>query len=108
VSESPLVNIIVTQCQKKDEAAFNKWYNDVHIPMIIRGKGVKSVVRYQVAGNDPQKSAFVAVYKFDSKQDMELNEKSADTMAAKKDFQENWGGKVEMLSRMQGELIKSW
>ena len=50
---------------KDREAAFNKWYNEEHLPQVLRYNGAVSGRRYRkVAGED--KYEYMAVYEFAS------------------------------------------
>ena len=106
MSEKSLINVIVTQCKPEDAEAFNTWYNGIHIPMLLKSKGVKGVTRYKTS--DAETPSFIAVYRYNSPQDLEEFQKSPNTAAAIKDFEETWGGKVQLVSRTQYELIQDW
>jgi len=108
MANKPVINIISTQCQPQDEEKFNQWYNEVHIPMLLKFKGLKGVTRYKVAGEPSQPPRFMAVYKFASQKDLEAFQKSPEAAAAIKDMQESWGKRVELTSRTLCELIKEW
>lgn len=50
---------------KDREAAFNHWYNDEHVPQVLRYKGAISARRYRkIVGDD--KYDYMAVYEFAS------------------------------------------
>ena len=40
MAKARYLNIVGTECVAKDEAKFNKWYNEVHIPMLLKYKGL--------------------------------------------------------------------
>ena len=50
MADKPVINIVGTRCQPDDDAKFNKWYNEVHIPMLLKCKELKGVTRYKIAG----------------------------------------------------------
>jgi uncharacterized protein (TIGR02118 family) len=68
MAKARYLNIVGTECVSKDEAKFNKWYNDVHIPMLLKYKGLKKVTRYQLMGNVKGQSPYLAVYEYDTKE----------------------------------------
>lgn len=39
------------QCRPEDEDAFNTWYDEVHVPMLLAGGHVADVIRYKLTGN---------------------------------------------------------
>jgi antibiotic biosynthesis monooxygenase (ABM) superfamily enzyme len=48
---------------KDREASFNKWYNEEHVPQLLRFNGAVSARRYRkILGND--KYEYMAVYEF--------------------------------------------
>jgi uncharacterized protein (TIGR02118 family) len=108
MAETTIINIIATQCQPQDEEKFNKWYNEVHIPMLLKFKGLKGVARYQITDESSRMPRYLALYRFASQKDYEAFQKSPEVAAAIKEMQETWGNKVELTSRTQCELIKEW
>ena len=42
MAKKPIINIITTQCPTDDEVKFNKWYNEVHIPMLMKYQGCEA------------------------------------------------------------------
>jgi uncharacterized protein (TIGR02118 family) len=108
MAEKTIINIIATQCQPQDEEKFNKWYNEVHIPMLLKAKGLKGVARYKISDESSQTPRFLAIYKYASQKDLEAFQKSPETAAAIQDLEKTWGKKVELTSRTKCELIKEW
>src|SRR5947207_3272062 len=43
MTSEPLIWIVGIQCRTEDEAKFNTWYDDVHVPMLLKGDCVKKV-----------------------------------------------------------------
>jgi heme-degrading monooxygenase HmoA len=68
VAKARFLNIVGTECQARDEAAFNKWYNEVHIPMLLKYKGLKKVTRYKVMGDVKDQAKYLAVYEYDTQE----------------------------------------
>ena len=44
MTASRIVNIVGTDCPQ-NEAKLDKWYNEVHVPMLFKYKGMKKVTR---------------------------------------------------------------
>ena len=103
----PIVNVVMTKCKPEDEAKFNKWYDEVHIPMLMKSKKLLRTARYKVLETGKQPS-FMAIYDFASLKDFEDFGKGPEMEAAKKDMQEVWGQRVELTSRVQYELIREF
>jgi len=108
MENKPFLNIVTTSCQPKDVEEFNKWYNEVHIPMLLKFKRLKGAARYRVLGDPINKPRFMAIYRFDSDKDFETFEKSPEAAAASEERRERWGNKIELISRVQCELIREW
>ncbi len=69
--------VVRTNCTPGDEVEFNKWYDEVHIPDLLRIPGVVGAYRGHLASaqSDPevlvrskkgQEYEFLAIYKFDT------------------------------------------
>jgi uncharacterized protein (TIGR02118 family) len=108
MADKPVINIVGTQCTPADEAKFNQWYNEVHIPMLLKYPGLKGVARYKVIDESSKQPKYIAVYRYASRKDMEGMGSSPAFAAAIKEMQESWGQKIEITSRLQYELIKDW
>jgi quinol monooxygenase YgiN len=66
MSDARIINIVATECSPEKDAAFNSWYNDVHIPMFFKYKGIKKVTRYKMIQDNAQKSKYIAIYEYES------------------------------------------
>jgi len=104
----PVINIVATRCQPVDDEKFNRWYNEVHIPMLLKYKKLLGVARYKVITESPTLPQYIAIYKYASLKDLQDFSKSPKLAAAAKEMQETWGQKIELTSRVQYELIKEW
>ncbi len=108
MADKPIINIVGTRCQPADDAKFNKWYNEVHIPMLFKSNKLKSVTRYKIVGESSGQPTYIAIYHFDSQKDFQEFGKGPEMEAARKEMQESWGQKIEIASRVQYEVIKEW
>lgn len=108
MSDKPVINIVATRCQPADVEKFNRWYNEVHIPMLLKFKKLQGVARYQVIGSASGAPEYIAIYRFASLKDFEEFGSSPELAEAIKEMQETWGQKIELTSRVQYELIREW
>jgi len=107
MAKARILNIIVTECAPENDAKFNKWYNEVHIPMLMKYKGIKKVTRYRVIEEKAARPKFLAVYEFDSKKDLDEMPKSQAFQAAIAEMQETWKGQMpDIKMAITGEPIK--
>jgi uncharacterized protein (TIGR02118 family) len=108
MADKAVINIVATQCQPADDARFNQWYDEVHIPMLLKFKKLQGVTRYKVLGKSGELPRYIALYKFAGIKDFEEFGKSPELAAAQKEMQGTWGQKIELTSRIQYELIKEF
>ncbi len=50
---TPSLSVITmngTQCPPETQARFNQWYNERHVPHLLKFKGLQGAIRYQLAG----------------------------------------------------------
>ena len=91
------------------EEEYNEWYTGIHIPMMFQFRGLKRASRYRLSGENKECSKYLAIYEFDSKEDMEAFLGSPEFAAAVKDFDGKWkDGGFERKWGAAYELIKSW
>jgi hypothetical protein len=67
VRNAPVHGIFISASQsieKADEATYNQWYNDVHIPNFLRPGIFQSAYRYQMAAPDPHFESEETVRKY--------------------------------------------
>src|SRR5262245_43591522 len=59
--------VVRASIAKDKEAAFNKWYNEEHVPQVLQFNGAVGARRYrQILGDD--KLEYMAVYEFASEE----------------------------------------
>ena len=108
MARKSVLNIVTTQCEPYQEERFNKWYNDVHVPMVLRFGRIEQAARYKVISEKAGWPRYVAIYKFPSREDFEAFEQSPELAAALEEMVETWGKKIDTISRVQCELIQEW
>lgn len=109
MKSKPIINVVATQCQPEDEEKFNKWYNEVHIPMLLKFKGIKEVTRYKLINGTEEYPKYLAIYKFQNQNVFQLFQTSSEIEATREEMMETWKGegfKIRWL--VQYEPIKTW
>ena len=106
-----IMQIVASESTPEKEKDFNKWYSDIHLPMLFGYEGVKHASRYRLIGDDDKNNAkFLAVYEFDSMKDMEAFPESKAFKNAIDDFEENheslgfkmrWVAAYELVSELE-------
>jgi quinol monooxygenase YgiN len=109
MAKARILNIVATDCPPENDAKFNKWYNEVHIPMLFKYKGMKRVTRYQRAGDNKEQVKYLALYEFESKKALDDYRGSPEFTAAIAEMQETWkGGGFDIKWATDYEPIKTW
>ena len=109
MSKARILNIIQTECKPENDAKFNKWYNEVHIPMLMKFKGVKKVTRYRLIDEKANRPQYLAVYEFDNMKDFAEFPKSKAFQDAIAEMEGTWGaGKPDIRLAMVADPIKSF
>jgi len=92
---------VMIKCAPELEAEFNKWYNEVHMPLVMQGGMMKAATRYKVT--DAVKTdavTFTTLCEFEDRAAFEKWFTSDILAAARKNTTEVMGGKpVEWTGR---------
>ena len=104
-----IVNIVATECTPENDEKFNQWYNDVHIPLILKNPAIKKAARYRLAGEPGNAPQYLAIYEFESREALEANPRSPEFAAAIAEMQETWkDGGIDIKWAGAYEPIKTW
>jgi len=102
----PVIHIVGTQCQPEVEEEFNRWYDQVHIPMLFKFNGLKKATRYKIAKPSEEYPEYLAIYEFESQKTFEAYQSSPELAAALEEMRETWKeGEWEITWRVQYEAI---
>jgi antibiotic biosynthesis monooxygenase (ABM) superfamily enzyme len=109
MTKTRIINIVATECAPENDAKFNKWYDEVHIPMLMKFKGIKKVTRYRLIEENAPRPKFIAVYEYDNRKDFDGLTQSAEFQAAIAEMNETWKDpKIDIKWAVSGEPIKTW
>ena len=104
-----VINIVATRCQPEVEAKFNKWYDEIHIPLLFKFPGMTRVTRYKTLRETEEESTYLAIYEFKDRKALAEYEKSPELIAGRAEMKETWQDKgFEITWRMQFGAIKTW
>ena len=85
-----LMQIVASESTPEKEENFSRWYSEIHLPMLFGYNGVKRASRYKLVGDDVQNNAkFLAIYEFDTKEELEAFPESPAFKDAIDDFDTN-------------------
>ena len=109
MDEKPVINIMGTQPHPEDDEKFNQWYNETHIPLILKFKGIKGATRYRRVGDNEDYPKYLAIDKFESIEALQAYTSSPEFAAAMAEKNETWKDRdFEIKWRVQYEPIESW
>jgi uncharacterized protein (TIGR02118 family) len=109
MTNKPVLNIVATDCPAAKEAAFNKWYNEVHIPLLMKYKGITRVTRYKLMGETPGQARYLACYEFEDEAALAGHQASPEFAAAIAEMQESWPeGSFEIKWMASYLPLKTW
>ena len=109
MTNEPVINVVATQCKPEDEEKFNKWYNEVHIPMIMKFKGISEVTRYKLPTDSDEYPKYLTIYKYDSQEALKAFQTSPEMAAVMAETRETWkDGMFTIKWRVSYETIQNW
>jgi antibiotic biosynthesis monooxygenase (ABM) superfamily enzyme len=96
--------VVRAAVNKDKEAAFNKWYNDEHVPQLLQFNGAVSARRYKkILGED--KFQYMAVYEFANEAVFKRFQESDHLKTLIKDYDANFG---ETSERQRSAYVQIW
>jgi hypothetical protein len=103
------INFVFVDCQPEIENKYNEWYNNVHIPMIMKYDGILRTTRYKLLTGPQGQARYFTVYEFKDQKAMDSFPKSPEYMAVDKELHETWKGpEFNIKLAAQYEVIKTW
>ena len=104
-----VIHVVATQCQPEIEGKFNRWYDETHIPMLLKCSGLKRAVRYKLLNESEDYPKYLAIYEFENRGAFKAYETSPELVAALEEMRETWKQNgYQTKWRVQYELIKTW
>lgn len=84
-----IMQIVASESTPDKEEDFSEWYSETHLPMLFGYEGVKRASRYQLMGDNDKNARFLAIYEFDSREDLDSFPDSQAFQNAVNDFDKN-------------------
>lgn len=106
----PYLWLVWTRCAPELEAEFNKWYDEVHIPMLTRGGLISSVSRLKLSSLvEVDQPPYLAVYEFKDEADFKAWMDGKALADAREEMKQTWGGRdMEIVGRAFYEPVSRW
>lgn len=96
--------VVRANVTKDKDAAFNTWYNEEHVSMLLQYPGAASARRYKKILGD-EKYEYMAVYEFASEAVFERFQKSDHIKAMIKEYDATFG---EASQRERSAYVQIW
>ena len=106
-----IINVTGTEPGTRDlEEQFNQWYNETHVPFLLKHSALKRVTRYKRIGGDDTLPPYLAFYEFENKEDLSDYLNSPERTAALENTKDTWkmDKEFKVWGITQYELIKCW
>ena len=104
-----VLHIAASECRPDVEEKFNKWYNEVHIPSVMKYKGCVRAARYRRLDEKTEWPKYLALYEYESKEAADGFESSPEFAAGWEELQETWkDGGLDLKWMMAYEQIEAW
>jgi len=104
----PVIDILEACCRVEDEEIVNRWYNEVHIPILFRSGKLKTVSRYKAVGGPPGTVRFFTICSYDNPKDFEDFLTCPEFAAAGKKSPEMQSVKMDNSPPVHCVLDKEW
>ena len=109
-----VIDLIGTMCPEPAEEAFNRWYDEKHIPLSMKFKGLSGIVRYKLQranglGTVKEYPKHLTFYSFKDLAALKAWNSSPELEAANKEAPDLFGRLgVEILWRARYESLRTW
>ena len=109
MKQNSIIHIVGVQFKPELEKKFQKWYEEVHVPILFKFPGLKKITEYKIVSSDVSFPNFLAIYEFDNIETFEKYEKSEELAISRKQAKETWGEEEQKIKwRVQYKTIKIW
>ena len=110
MAQSPFLWLVGTRCAPELDAEFNKWYDNTHIPMVMKGGHISKVTRGKLSNEvESDQPPYMAVYEFKDVAAFKAWLASDALAEARKEMKGTWGGRdMEITSRAAYEPVGSF
>ena len=116
MNNKPLIWLVGILCKAEAEAKFNAWYDDVHVPMLLKGDHVKKVTRFKLAdetyhvGTTAQSCPnYLTIYEFENQDQFDSWMNGQARAEAGEDKEKTWSeNPSELKWATRYDLINTW
>ncbi len=106
-----IIRVLRTVCHPDDEEKFNKWYDEVHVPQVLKHPACLAATRCKVMNSEGEFPEYITIYEFANKQAFEEYEKVRSSPEWKAELAKTWGRdpnvEIPAGSKQRGFSVKS-
>lgn len=116
MNDKTVIWTVGIQCKAEDESKFNTWYDEVHVPMLLKSNFAKKVTRFKLADDTYHVGTttevcprYLTIYEFQNLEKFDSWMNSPARTEAGDNKAKTWGGncyEVKWASRY--DLINAW
>ena len=103
---TPVIDILESQFRRKDEPKVNQWYNEIHMPILMKSNKVQSISIYKAMGDSADLVRYFIICKYASQKDFEAFLASQEFKEAGKDSPDNQT--LKTYRPVHCELVREW
>ena len=85
-----VINMVMVDCRSEVEPQYNKWYDEVHIPMCLRYDGMLRATRYRLTRGPSGHARYLTVYEFKDQHAMDEFPNSPECKASIQEMRQTW------------------
>ena len=118
----PVIHVVGLEYRPEAEEEFNRWFDDVHVPMMLKCPGVIGITRYELVteggvqshdlkdkGAEVEYPKALAIMEFESVEAVQRYESSPERAEALEETKETWkDGGMSVKWRVQYQTVDTW
>lgn len=108
MAERPLLVVRVNFNDPAREKEYNEWYNNVHVPDLLKVPGIISATRYEIIRGRRHNTQYLTLYEIESEEMLDAALSGPEAVAAREDADKTWGDADSELFIGVYRPIKTW
>jgi uncharacterized protein (TIGR02118 family) len=110
VEINSVIGLTGYQIKPESEDQYNKWLNEVHIPILFKFPGLKAVTRFKITKKDDRYPNYLTIMEFEDEEAFKAFKESPEVAEARKDtLARKWTDKDrESKWRVEYKAINAW
>jgi hypothetical protein len=104
MDQTPVIDILESRFYKKDDENVNQWYNEIHMPVLMKSNKVQSISIYKVREDSSEFIKYFIICKYGNQKDFEA-------FLASQEFREAGNDtpcSLKTFTPVHCELVKEW